>query len=82
LIVAKKFNEMGITAFVLKYRIPDDAVMDDKTTAPLRDRAASYENRSRQCGKVEYQTGPYRHYGFFCRWPISQQQKGHTIKKV
>ena len=35
--VAKKFNEMGITAFVLKYRIPDDAVMDNKRNAPLQD---------------------------------------------
>ncbi len=35
--VAKKFNEMGVAAFVLKYRIPDDAYMQDKETAPLQD---------------------------------------------
>jgi acetyl esterase/lipase len=35
--VAKKLNELGVTAFVLKYRIPDDAVMDNKTVAPLQD---------------------------------------------
>ena len=35
--VAKKLNELGVTAFVLKYRIPDDAVMDNKTIAPLQD---------------------------------------------
>ncbi|CAN5439798.1 hypothetical protein BH10BAC3_BH10BAC3_23520 [soil metagenome] len=35
--VAKRFNEMGIAAFVLKYRIPDDAVMDNKTIAPVQD---------------------------------------------
>ena len=35
--IAKKFNEMGIAAFVVKYRIPDDAVMDNKTIAPLQD---------------------------------------------
>ena len=35
--VAKKLNEKGIAAFVLKYRIPNDSVMVDKTTAPLKD---------------------------------------------
>jgi len=35
--VAKQFNEWGITAFVLKYRIPDDSIMIDKTIAPLQD---------------------------------------------
>lgn len=35
--VAKRFNEMGITAFVLKYRIPNDATMPDKSIGPLQD---------------------------------------------
>lgn len=35
--VAKRFNEMGITAFVLKYRLPSDEIMRDKTYGPLQD---------------------------------------------
>ena len=35
--VAKVFNEMGITAFVLKYRLPDDSIMVDKSIGPLQD---------------------------------------------
>ncbi len=35
--VAKAFNEWGITAFVLKYRLPNDAIMIDKTIGPLQD---------------------------------------------
>ncbi len=35
--VAKVFNEWGITAFVLKYRLPDDKIMLDKSIAPLQD---------------------------------------------
>ncbi|MBB2146637.1 alpha/beta hydrolase fold domain-containing protein [Pedobacter sp. LMG 31464] len=35
--VAKKFNEVGITAFVLKYRLPSDLIMDDKSMGPLQD---------------------------------------------
>ena len=36
-LVAKKFSEIGITAFVLKYRLPSDAIMQDKTMGPLQD---------------------------------------------
>ena len=35
--VAKTFNEWGITAFVLKYRLPDDTIMIDKSIGPLQD---------------------------------------------
>jgi acetyl esterase/lipase len=35
--VAKKFNEWGITAFVLKYRIPNEATMINKEIGPLQD---------------------------------------------
>jgi len=35
--IAKKFNEIGVTAFVLKYRLPSDKIMVDKTIGPLQD---------------------------------------------
>ncbi|MDP3470120.1 MAG: alpha/beta hydrolase [Daejeonella sp.] len=35
--VAKELNKWGITAFVLKYRIPNDTIMPDKSTGPLQD---------------------------------------------
>jgi acetyl esterase/lipase len=35
--VAKALNEFGITTFVLKYRLPNDTIMVDKTTGPLQD---------------------------------------------
>lgn len=35
--VAKVFNEWGITAFVLKYRLPDNVIMMDKSIGPLQD---------------------------------------------
>jgi acetyl esterase/lipase len=35
--VAKKFAEIGVTAFVLKYRLPNDTIMVDKKLAPLQD---------------------------------------------
>lgn len=35
--VARKFNEYGVTAFVLKYRLPSDSIMTDKSFGPLQD---------------------------------------------
>ena len=35
--VARAFNDMGVTAFVVKYRTPSDRHMKDKRTGPLQD---------------------------------------------
>ncbi|RYE20108.1 MAG: alpha/beta hydrolase [Sphingobacteriales bacterium] len=35
--IAKEFNKIGVTAFVLKYRLPNDGIMIDKTIGPLQD---------------------------------------------
>ncbi|MEP7108876.1 MAG: alpha/beta hydrolase [Ferruginibacter sp.] len=35
--VAKEFTAMGVAAFVLKYRIPDDATMINREIGPLQD---------------------------------------------
>jgi acetyl esterase/lipase len=35
--VAEAFNAFGVTAFVLKYRLPSDDIMIDKTIGPLQD---------------------------------------------
>ena len=35
--VAKAFNNLGVTAFVVKYRLPNDSIMVDKTIGPLQD---------------------------------------------
>lgn len=35
--IAKKFNEWGVAAFVVKYRIPNDATMQNKEIGPLQD---------------------------------------------
>jgi acetyl esterase/lipase len=35
--VAKEFNKIGVTAFVLKYRLPDCNIMTNRETGPLQD---------------------------------------------
>ena len=35
--VARAFTKLGVTAFVLKYRLPNDTIMEDKSIGPLQD---------------------------------------------
>lgn len=35
--VAKQFTEWGVTAFVLRYRLPSDEIMEERTIGPLQD---------------------------------------------
>ena len=37
ILVAQEFNKWGVTAFVLKYRLPDDTTMVDRSVAPIQD---------------------------------------------
>lgn len=39
--IAKALNEEGITAFIVKYRLPDDTIMADKSIGPLQDAQAA-----------------------------------------
>jgi acetyl esterase/lipase len=41
--VAKAFSEWGVTAFVLKYRLPDDSTMIDKSIGPLQDAQQAFQ---------------------------------------
>jgi acetyl esterase/lipase len=46
--VAKRFNDAGVTAFVVKYRIPNDKTMSNRETGPLQDaQQAMYVIRKR-----------------------------------
>ena len=56
--VAKRLNEMGVTAFVLKYRLPDDQSQTDKSVAPLLDAQQALRLVRQQAGK--YHLNPER----------------------
>ncbi|MFV8359954.1 alpha/beta hydrolase [Flavobacterium sp. LS1P3] len=53
--VAQWLNSLGITAFVLKYRLPNDQIMKDKTIGPLQDaqEAIRYIRRNAEKWKVK-----------------------------
>ncbi|HEX6227079.1 MAG TPA: alpha/beta hydrolase [Chryseolinea sp.] len=65
--IAKKFNEIGVAAFVVKYRIPDDKTMPDKEIGPLQDaqqaikvvreKAADYNISPQQIGIMGFSAG-------------------------
>ncbi len=65
--VAKKFNEIGVTAFVLKYRLPSDKIMVDKSIGPLQDaqraiqiirqRAVEWNINSAKVGIIGFSAG-------------------------
>lgn len=65
--IAKQFNALGIAAFVLKYRLPDEATCVDKSIAPLQDaqqaiktvreNAAAWHVNPRRIGLMGFSAG-------------------------
>ncbi len=65
--VAKRFNAIGVSAFVLKYRLPSDEIMVDKTYGPLQDaqqaiylvrkNAKKYGIKTKKIGIVGFSAG-------------------------
>ena len=65
--VAKRLNEMGVAAFVLKYRLPNDQSQPDKSIAPLldaqqalrlvREQAAKYNLNPERIGLMGFSAG-------------------------
>lgn len=49
--VARAFSKLGITAFVLKYRLPDDLIMEDRSIGPLQDALQALRTVRQNAGK-------------------------------
>ncbi len=78
--IAKWFAERGITAFILKYRLPDDLFMTNKAIRPLQDaqqairlirkNAAKYNIDAKKIGIIGFSAGGHlaateaTHYNF------------------
>ncbi|MDB5236584.1 MAG: 1,4-beta-xylanase [Hymenobacter sp.] len=75
--VARRLNEMGVTAFVLKYRLPNDESQPDKSIAPLldaqqalrlvRQQAARYSVNPERIGLMGFSAG-----GHLAAWAGTQ----------
>ncbi|WP_231959511.1 alpha/beta hydrolase [Nonlabens sp. Hel1_33_55] len=65
--IAQWLNSLGITAVVLKYRLPSDAIMENRTIAPLQDaqeamrtirrQAADWGIESKKLGVIGFSAG-------------------------
>jgi acetyl esterase/lipase len=56
--VARRFNEIGVSAFVVKYRLPDDRTMINKEIGPLQDAQQAIKMVREQAWK--YNINPQR----------------------
>jgi acetyl esterase/lipase len=56
--VAQQLNALGVTAFVLKYRMPDERFCVDKTVAPLQDAQAAIRLVRKNAAK--YKINPHK----------------------
>ncbi|HEX9511448.1 MAG TPA: alpha/beta hydrolase [Puia sp.] len=62
--VAKKLNEMGVAAFVLKYRLPSDETMIHKEIGPLQDAQRAIQLVRQHAGDWGIKTGRVGVMGF------------------
>ena len=80
--VAKEFNKMGVTAFVLKYRIPNEKAQVDRTIAPLQD--AQQAIRMVRNDAIKYGVNPNRIgiMGFSAGGHLAATASTHFTKPV
>lgn len=56
--IAEAFQKRGITAFILKYRLPSDSIMTDKSVGPLQDAQQAIKTVRQQA--TEWNINPAR----------------------
>jgi acetyl esterase/lipase len=80
--VAKKFTEWGVTAFVLKYRIPDDSTMINKETGPLQDLQQAIQYVRENAALFGIDTGKIGVMGFSAGGHLAATAATHFTKTV
>ena len=80
--VANEFNKIGVTAFVLKYRIPNDKAQVNKTIAPLQD--AQQAIRTVRKDAIKYGINPNKIgiMGFSAGGHLAATASTHFVKPV
>ncbi len=75
--VAEWLNTLGITAFVLKYRLPNDSIMQDKSIGPLQDAQESIRYIRRQAEKWHLNTNKIGVIGFSAGGHLASTSSTH-----
>ncbi len=80
--VAKWLNNIGITAFVLKYRLPDTAIMINKTIGPLQDAQRAMRIVRRNAKKWNINPDKIGIMGFSAGGHVASTLSTHYDQKV
>lgn len=80
--IAEWLNSLGISAFVLKYRLPSDAIMKDKTVGPLQDAQEAIRTLRRNAKKWHLDTNKIGIIGFSAGGHLASTASTHFDDKV
>jgi dienelactone hydrolase len=80
--VAKEFNNMGVTAFVLKYRIPNENAQIDKSIAPLQDAQQAIRTVRKEAIKYGINPNKIGIMGFSAGGHLAATASTHFAKPV
>ncbi|AOW10094.1 alpha/beta hydrolase [Flavobacterium gilvum] len=80
--VAKWLQSIGISAFVLKYRLPSDAIMKDKTIGPLQDAQEAIRTLRRNAEDWNLDTSRIGIFGFSAGGHLAATLSTHYDDKV
>lgn len=80
--VAKWFNSIGVSAFVLKYRLPSDEIMKDKTVGPLQDAQEAIRTLRRNAAKWNLDPNKIGIMGFSAGGHLASTASTHYLDKV
>lgn len=80
--IAKWFNSIGVSAFVLKYRLPSDAIMTDKTVGPLQDAQEAIRTLRRNAVKWNLDPAKIGIMGFSAGGHLASTASTHYLDKI
>ncbi|GAA4294075.1 prolyl oligopeptidase family serine peptidase [Aestuariibaculum suncheonense] len=80
--IAEWLNSLGISAFVLKYRLPSDAIMKDKAIGPLQDAQEAIRTLRRNADKWHLDVNKIGIIGFSAGGHLASTASTHYNDKV
>ena len=80
--IAKWFNSIGVSAFVLKYRLPSDDIMTNKTIGPLQDAQEAIRTLRRNAAKWNLDVTKIGIIGFSAGGHLASTASTHYLDKV
>jgi acetyl esterase/lipase len=80
--IAKWFNSFGVSAFVLKYRLPNNKIMKNKTIGPLQDAQKAIRLIRRKAAQYNVNKNKIGIVGFSAGGHLAATASTHFNKKV